>query len=100
VSRCLPRSLADKRRVCSLDRPGQRRASLAPCGGARFPTLAAARGQPREFTGKPAYADYGWGATITSSAVVDKITKAMLSSAPIATASAEMPPLLAGASGG
>ncbi len=38
----LPSSLlADERRVCSLDRPGQRRASLAPCGGARFPTLAA-----------------------------------------------------------
>jgi hypothetical protein len=41
VSRCLPRSLADEERVCSLARPGQRRASLAPCGGARFPTLAA-----------------------------------------------------------
>ena len=35
-SRCLPHSLAG-----SLARPGQRRASLAPCGGARFPTLAA-----------------------------------------------------------
>jgi hypothetical protein len=41
VSRCLPRSLADEERVCSLVRPEQRRASLAPCGGARFPTLAA-----------------------------------------------------------
>jgi hypothetical protein len=41
VSRCLPLSLADEERVCSLDRPGQRRVSLAPCGGARFPTLAA-----------------------------------------------------------
>jgi hypothetical protein len=40
-SRCLPHSLADERRVCSLDRPGQRRASLAQHGGARFPTLAA-----------------------------------------------------------
>src|SRR5688500_18219504 len=30
-----------KRRVCSLARPGQRHASLAPCDGARFPTLAA-----------------------------------------------------------
>jgi hypothetical protein len=38
--RCLPHSLADEERVRSLDRPGQRRASLAPCGGARFPTLA------------------------------------------------------------
>ena len=36
VSRCLPPSLADERRVCSLARPGQRRASLAPYGGARF----------------------------------------------------------------
>ncbi len=35
-SRCLPHSLAGL-----LARPGQRRASLAPCGGARFPTLAA-----------------------------------------------------------
>jgi hypothetical protein len=43
LSRCLPRSLADERRVCSLTRPGQRRTSLAPCGGARFPTLAAHR---------------------------------------------------------
>jgi kynurenine formamidase len=41
VSRCLPHSLADEERVCSFARPGQRRASLAPCGGARFPTLAA-----------------------------------------------------------
>jgi hypothetical protein len=53
-SRCLPRSppgkenvpppslsLADEERVRSLARPGQRRASLAPRGGARFPTLAA-----------------------------------------------------------
>ena len=31
MSRCLPHSLADERRVCSLARPGQRRASLAPC---------------------------------------------------------------------
>src|SRR5215211_8049290 len=36
VSRCLPHSLAG-----SLARPGQRRASLAPHGGARYPTLAA-----------------------------------------------------------
>jgi hypothetical protein len=36
VSRCLPHSLAG-----SLARPGQRRASLAQHGGARFPTLAA-----------------------------------------------------------
>src|SRR5512132_1190265 len=41
VSRCLPRSLADEKHVCSLPRPGQRRASLAQHGGARFPTLAA-----------------------------------------------------------
>jgi hypothetical protein len=41
VSRCLPDSLADEERVCPLARPGQRHASLAPCGGARFPTLAA-----------------------------------------------------------
>ena len=34
--RCLPHSLADEERVCSLDRPGQRRTSLAPRGGARF----------------------------------------------------------------
>lgn len=32
---------ADERRVCSLARPGRRRASLAPRVGARFPTLAA-----------------------------------------------------------
>jgi hypothetical protein len=38
-------SLADKRRVCSLDRLGQRRASLAPFGGARFPTLEATTGR-------------------------------------------------------
>ena len=43
---------------------------------------------------------YGCGATITRSAVVDKMTKAMQSSAPIATASAETPPILAGTSGG
>ena len=42
VSRCLPHPLADEKRVCSLARPGQRRASLAQHGGARFPTLAAA----------------------------------------------------------
>jgi len=44
VSRRLPHSLAG-----SLARPGQRRASLAPCGGARLPTLAAlclSRGLP------------------------------------------------------
>jgi hypothetical protein len=41
VSRCLPRSLADEKRVCSLTRPGQRRASLAQHGSARFPMLAA-----------------------------------------------------------
>ena len=35
VGRCLPHSLADERRVCSLARPGQRRASLAQHGGAR-----------------------------------------------------------------
>ena len=35
ASRCLPHSLADERRVCSLARPGQRRASLAQHGGAR-----------------------------------------------------------------
>jgi hypothetical protein len=34
-SRCLPHSLADERRICSLARPGQRRASLAQHGGAR-----------------------------------------------------------------
>ena len=34
-SRCLPHLFADERHVCSLARPGQRRASLAPCGGAR-----------------------------------------------------------------
>src|SRR5688500_4045516 len=39
VSRCLPHSLAG-----SLARPGQRRASLAQHGGARFPTLAAISG--------------------------------------------------------
>ena len=39
-SRCLPHSLAG-----SLARLGQRRASLAPCGGARFPTLAAHQNQ-------------------------------------------------------
>ena len=34
-SRCLPHSLADEKRVCLLNRPGQRRASLAQHGGAR-----------------------------------------------------------------
>jgi hypothetical protein len=43
---------------------------------------------------------YGCGATMTRSEVVDKITKAMQSSAPITTASVEMPPALTGASGG
>jgi hypothetical protein len=33
VSRCLPHSFADEERVCSLARPGQRRASLAQHGG-------------------------------------------------------------------
>jgi hypothetical protein len=33
TSRCLPHSLADEKRVCSLPRPGQRRASLAQHGG-------------------------------------------------------------------
>jgi len=33
--------LADERRVYSFARPGQQRASLAPFGDARFPTLAA-----------------------------------------------------------
>jgi hypothetical protein len=33
VSRCLPHSLADEKHVCSLARPGQRRASLAQHGG-------------------------------------------------------------------
>jgi hypothetical protein len=37
LSRCLPHSLADEKRVCSLTRPGQRRASLAQHGGPRFP---------------------------------------------------------------
>src|SRR3954447_4033338 len=41
---------------------------------------------------------YGCGATMTSRAVVDKITKAMQSSAPMTTASVEMPPALSGAS--
>jgi hypothetical protein len=41
VSRCLPHSLAAEKRVCSLARPGQRRASLAHHAGARYPTLAA-----------------------------------------------------------
>jgi hypothetical protein len=35
VSRCLPHSLEDEKRVCSLVRPGQRRASLAQHGSAR-----------------------------------------------------------------
>jgi hypothetical protein len=35
VGCCLPHSLADERRVCSLARPGQRRASLPQHGGAR-----------------------------------------------------------------
>ena len=40
----LPSSLARRRRrVCSLARPGQRRASLAHHGGVRFPTLASGR---------------------------------------------------------
>ena len=88
----------------------RRRCRLAASKAAHVPTLLRqpdglglqAPGIPRavsSFMRELAYADYGWGATITSSAVVDKITNAMLSSAPIATASAEMPPLLAGASG-
>ena len=36
-SRCLPHSLADEKHVCSLDRPGQRRASLAHHGGRAIP---------------------------------------------------------------
>jgi hypothetical protein len=43
---------------------------------------------------------YGCGATITKSEVVDKITNAMQSSAPITTARVEMPPALTGTSGG
>jgi hypothetical protein len=35
-SRCLPRSLADEKRVCSLVRPGQRRAILGALGSAYF----------------------------------------------------------------
>jgi hypothetical protein len=89
----------------------RRRCRLAASKAAHVPTLLRqpdglgrqALGIPRavsSFMCELACADYGWGATITSSAVVDKITMAMLSSAPIATASAEMPPLLVGASGG
>ncbi len=37
VSRCLPHSLADEKRVCSFARPGQRRASLAQHGGRAIP---------------------------------------------------------------
>jgi hypothetical protein len=33
IGRCLPHSLADEKHVCSLPRPGQRRASLAQHGG-------------------------------------------------------------------
>jgi hypothetical protein len=40
-------SLAEEEHVCSLVRPGQQRANLAPCGTARFPTLAA------RFMGEP-----------------------------------------------
>ena len=40
VGRCLPHSLADGKRVCSLARPGQRRASLAQHGGARSGAIA------------------------------------------------------------
>ena len=48
VSRCLPRSLADERRVCSLARPGQRRASLAqPAARDRFSIARSARGGSR-----------------------------------------------------
>ena len=36
-SRCLPRSLADEERVCSLARPGQRRAILVAADRARNP---------------------------------------------------------------
>jgi hypothetical protein len=43
---------------------------------------------------------YGCGATMTRSEVVDKITKAMQSSAPITTASVDIPPALTGTSGG
>ena len=43
---------------------------------------------------------YGCGATITRSEVVDKITNAMQSYAPITTARVEMPPALTGTSGG
>jgi hypothetical protein len=48
VSRCLPHSRADEKRVCPLVRPGQRRASLAQHGGRAIPdarswTIRAAR---------------------------------------------------------
>ena len=41
MSRCLPHSLADEKHVCSLARPGQRRASLLSTAAHDFPTLAA-----------------------------------------------------------
>src|SRR5215211_5404692 len=50
VSRYLPHSLAG-----SLARPGQRRASLAQYGGARFPTLAAIYGAARASRLEAAY---------------------------------------------
>ena len=41
MSRCLTQSLADEKHVCSLARPGQRRASLLSTAARDFPTLAA-----------------------------------------------------------
>ena len=56
----LPSSLASqtKEHVCSLTRPGQRRASLAPCGGARFADARSNVAAPsltrrRSSTGRP-----------------------------------------------
>jgi len=41
VSRCLPHSLAGEKHVCSLARPGQRRARLTQHGEGRDPSLIA-----------------------------------------------------------
>jgi hypothetical protein len=43
VGHCLPHSLADNKHVCSLIRPGQRRAGRVSAAARDFPTLAAGR---------------------------------------------------------
>ena len=71
VARRLPHSLADEKHVYSLDRPGQPRASLAPCGGARLPTLAA-----QSQFGTPALQAVASRAKALSSMIINRIRTA------------------------